>query len=318
MLPIIDVSGLAGADDKRLARIGFEIGEACRDTGFFYITGHGIDAATMDTVFEQSQLFFAQPTEAKTALALHANSGNRGYVHLRTEALDPGHNVDNKEAFNIGLELAPDDPDVLAGVPSRRMNMWPAMPDFRTTMLDYFSRLHQLGIDLHHAIAHDLGLAANHFDPLFTRPMATLRLLHYPDAISRRGDFGAGTHTDYGNLTILLTDDAGGLQVQRLDGEWIDAPYVPEAFVCNIGDCLMRWTNDVYKSTPHRVIEPIGRDRYSIAFFLDPNPDAMVEVLETCIGPDRPCKYAPITAADYLASRFAETYGFSKRDKVTV
>ena len=318
MLPIIDVSGLAGADEKRLAKISFEIGEACRDIGFFYITGHGIDTSTMERVFEQAQEFFALPQEQKAVLAIHETSGNRGYVHLRTEALDPGHNVDNKEAFNIGLELVPDDPEVLAGVPSRRMNMWPQLQAFRAVMLDYFNRVHQLGIDLHHAIAHDLGMETDHFDPLFTRPMATLRLLHYPDAKERRGDFGAGTHTDYGNLTILLTDDAGGLQVQRLDGEWIDAPYVPGAFVCNIGDCLMRWTNDVYKSTPHRVIEPVGRDRYSIAFFLDANPEAMVDVLESCIGPDRPRKYAPITAADYLASRFAETYGFGKRDKVTV
>ena len=318
MLPIIDVSGLAGADEKRLAKISFEIGEACRDIGFFYITGHGIDTSTMERVFEQAQEFFALPQEQKAVLAIHETSGNRGYVHLRTEALDPGHNVDNKEAFNIGLELVPDDPEVLAGVPSRRMNMWPQLRAFRAVMLDYFNRVHQLGIDLHHAIAHDLGMETDHFDPLFTRPMATLRLLHYPDAKERRGDFGAGTHTDYGNLTILLTDDAGGLQVQRLDGEWIDAPYVPGAFVCNIGDCLMRWTNDVYKSTPHRVIEPVGRDRYSIAFFLDANPEAMVDVLESCIGPDRPRKYTPITAADYLASRFAETYGFGKRDKVTV
>jgi isopenicillin N synthase-like dioxygenase len=317
MLPIIDLSQLSGGSEQQLARIGFEIGRACRDTGFFYIAGHGIDDATLRAVFEASHAFFALPLEQKTPLAIHPRSGNRGYVHLKTEALDPGQNVDNKEAFNIGLELPPDDPEITSGVPGRALNMWPSLPGFRTIMLDYFARLHRLGCDLHRAIATDLGVEPDYFEPLFTKPMATLRLLHYPDAVVRRGDYGAGAHTDYGNLTILLTDTAGGLEVQTIDGQWIAAPHVPGAFVCNIGDCLMRWTNDIYKSTPHRVVEPVGRDRYSIAFFLDANPDAVVDVLETCIGPDHPKKYPPITAADYLASRFAETYGFGKKEVST-
>jgi isopenicillin N synthase-like dioxygenase len=314
MLPIIDLSELRGADLSHLGRIGFEIGQACRDTGFFYITGHGIDAATIDNIFAASQAFFALPLEEKQQLAIHARSGNRGYVQLRTEALDPGHNVDNKEAFNVGLELAPDDTEIAAGVVGRALNMWPKLHGFRTTMLDYFARMHRLGCDLHKAITMDLGVEPLYFEPLFSKPMATLRLLHYPDAVTRRDQYGAGAHTDYGNLTILLTDDVGGLEVQTVEGKWVEATYVPGSFVCNIGDCLMRWTNDVYKSTPHRVIEPVGRDRYSIAFFLDANPEAKVEVLETCYGPDHPKKYEPITVADYLASRFAETYGFGKKE----
>jgi isopenicillin N synthase-like dioxygenase len=314
MLPIIDLSQLSGGSEQQLARIGFDIGRACRDTGFFYITGHGIDGVAMDAVFAAARAFFALPLEQKTPLAIHADSGNRGYVHLKSEALDPGRTIDNKEAFNIGLDLAPDDPEIAAGVPGRALNVWPQLPGFRATMLDYFARLHRLGCDLHKAIAMDLGVAPDYFEPLFTRPMATLRLLHYPDAGKARRDYGAGAHTDYGNLTILLTDEVGGLEVQTVDGQWIAAPHVPGAFVCNIGDCLMRWTNNIYKSTPHRVVEPLGCDRYSIAFFLDANPDAVVDVLETCIGPDHPKHYEPITAADYLASRFAETYGFGKKE----
>jgi isopenicillin N synthase-like dioxygenase len=128
--------------------------------------------------------------------------------------------------------------------------------------------------------------------------------------MARENALGAGAHTDYGNLTILALDDAGGLEVQRLDGAWVEAPPVPGAFVCNIGDCLMRWTNDVYRSTPHRVRNPAGRERVSVAFFLDAAPGAMVETIPSCISPDRPARYPPITAADYLASRFAATYGF--------
>ena len=218
-----------------------------------------------------------------------------------------------KAAFNIGLELPPDHPDVLAGKPFRAVNVWPdeaALPAFRATMLAYFDACHQLGIRLHQALANDLGIAENFFDNTLDRPLATLRLLHYPPRPERfePGQMGAGEHTDYGNITLLATDDAGGLEVQTRDGQWISPPNIPGALVCNIGDCLMRWTNDVYVSTPHRVVNPVGRERYSVAFFLDPNPDAVVECLPSCVTAERPARYAPITGAAYLKSRLDATY----------
>ncbi|MDB5819138.1 MAG: isopenicillin synthase family oxygenase, partial [Rhizobacter sp.] len=118
---------------------------------------------------------------------------------------------------------------------------------------------------------------------------------------------GAGVHTDYGNVTLLATDGVAGLQVRRRGGGWIDAPAVPGAFICNIGDCLMRWTNDVYVSTPHRVLQPVA-ERYSIALFVDPNPDARVAAIPSCVPAGEPPKYVPISAVDYLQSRFDSTY----------
>jgi isopenicillin N synthase-like dioxygenase len=119
-------------------------------------------------------------------------------------------------------------------------------------------------------------------------------------------------HTDYGNLTILATDGVAGLQVRARSGDWLDAPHIPGAFVCNIGDCLMRWTNDVYISTPHRVAIPV-QDRYSVAFFLDPNPDARVEVLQSCIAPGAASRYRPTSGADYLRERLTATYDHLKQ-----
>ena len=104
---------------------------------------------------------------------------------------------------------------------------------------------------------------------------------------------------------------SGGLEVRRRDGAWIKAPPIPGAFICNIGDCLMRWSNDTYVSTPHRVTSPPGRDRYSIAFFFDPNPDALIECLPGCAAPGQQPKYASILAADYLRQRLVATYGAS-------
>ncbi|MDF2115466.1 2-oxoglutarate and iron-dependent oxygenase domain-containing protein [Roseiarcaceae bacterium H3SJ34-1] len=296
-IPIIDAAEL---NTGGIAQLAERLGHACRQVGFFYLTGHGIPAADISNLFAMSHKFFALPTDEKARLAISATSANRGYVGLRTETLDPGKNVDDKEAFNVGVEGA-----------GPAANVWPELAEFRSTVLDYFDKVLALGVALHRPIAKDLDLDPHFFDSKLDRPMATLRLLHYPPASVRAdGQYGAGEHTDYGNLTLLLTDDAGGLEVRGLDGAWIAAPYIPGAFVCNIGDCLMRWTNDVYRSTPHRVINPPGRDRYSVAFFLDANADAPVAAVPSCVSTERPARYPPILAGDYLKERLSATYGF--------
>jgi isopenicillin N synthase-like dioxygenase len=310
-IPIIDVSGLAAGDAT--ARIAAEIGAACRGLGFFYITGHGVPAEQIARTMAAAHAFFAAPAAVKDAVRYSATSGNRGYVPMRGEALDPTKPADLKEAFNVGLELAADDPEIVAGARFRALNQWPALPGFRETLLAYFDATSALGRQLHRAFAVDLGLPVDFFNDKLDRPLATLRLLHYPPAPATlaAGQMGAGEHTDYGCVTLLLTDDAGGLEVRTRDGQWLKAPYVPGAFVCNIGDCLMRWTNDTYVSTPHRVINPAGRERFSIAFFLDPNPDAIVACLPSCITPHRPARYPPIRGDDHLQSKLDPTYAAS-------
>ncbi len=278
------------------------LGKACRETGFFYLTGHGIKTAG---IFAAARAFFAQPTKAKDALSIKRSPNNRGYVGLGHERLDENTPPDQKEAFNIGLELPPDDPELLARKPFRGVNFWPDIAGWRATALAYYAACTELTLAIHRGFARDLGLDADYFTPRLRRPMSTLRLLRYPSGDGK--DLGAGTHTDYGNLTILATDGVPGLQVRRRDGAWIDAPHIPGAFVCNIGDTLMRWTNDVYVSTPHRVVRP-ARERCSIAYFADPNPDAIVEALPTCLSPSGTPKYQPITAGAYLASRLDATY----------
>ena len=186
-------------------------------------------------------------------------------------------------------------------------------------MLGWYDACWQVGRRIHRALAVDLGLDPAYFEDKLDRPMATLRVLHYPPRpeFVQAGALGAGEHTDYGNLTLLATDAVPGLEVRTRDGQWLKAPVIEDAFVCNIGDCLMRWTNDVYVSTPHRVVSPGGQDRVSIAFFLDPNPDALVECLPGCSGPDRPSRYPPIAAADYLRQRLDATYAHRRAGQVT-
>src|SRR3954447_10961412 len=137
-IPIIDIAPLLAGDADGERNVAREVGRACRDIGFFYITGHGIPARTVADVFGMSGTFFTSPDSLKSAAAFIGAGGNRGYIQLGGEKLDPGKPADIKEAFNIGLELAADDPDLLAGKPFRARNLWPALPEFRTTMLDYF------------------------------------------------------------------------------------------------------------------------------------------------------------------------------------
>jgi isopenicillin N synthase-like dioxygenase len=301
-LPVIDLAGLASGEDAAFDRIAAEIGAACRTVGFFYVVNHGVATALMGEAFQRSAEFFAAPLPGKEALAIERVGGNRGYSGLRREALDPRRGADLKEAFNIGLDLAADDREIIAGAPFRTLNVWPAPPQFRTTMLAYFDACGTLARAIHRAIARDLALPPDYFAGKLDRPMATLRPLHYP-ASEGEGEIGAGEHTDYGNITLLATDEVGGLEAHRRDGAWVAAPPMPGAFIVNIGDCLMRWTNDVYVSTPHRVVNRSGRERYSIAFFFDPNPEALVEAIPSCIAPGATARYAPILAADYLKAR---------------
>ncbi len=315
-IPVIDLTPLTSGGSVGLKQAAAEIGQVCRTHGFFYIKNHGVHERLVTEAFVQSASFFAQPLAVKESLSITNSRNNRGYVAFEGENLDPGRPGDAKEAFNIGRELAPDDPDLLAGVPFHALNQWPTSPRFQATMLDYFAAQLALCTKLHRAFATDLGLDPDFFAPAIDRPLAVLRLLHYPPHPGRfdGSQYGAAPHTDYGNVTTLAQDDAGGLEVRTRDGRWIDATPVPDTFVCNIGDCLMRWSNDTYVSTPHRVVNRSGRERSSVVFFCDPNADAKVECLSTCTGPDRPARYPATTGAAYLKERLDATYKYRQAE----
>lgn len=305
-IPIIDLDPLRHGGEAGLAKVAAELGEACRGVGFFYVVNHGVPAELVAEAFGRSRAFFAEPIADKLEIAMDVVGGNRGYSGFMREALDPSYGRDKKEAFNIGLDLAPDDPGLKSGEPFRALNAWPKTPGFRATFLAYFDACSRLGDEIHRAFALDLGLPLDFFADKLDRPLATLRLLRYPPEPA--GEIGAGEHTDYGNITLLATDGVGGLEVRTRGGEWIAAPSIPEAFVINIGDCLMRWTNDVYVSTPHRVVSRGAGERYSMAFFLDPNPLAKVEAIPSCVPAGEKPKYPPILTHEYLSQRFEATF----------
>jgi isopenicillin N synthase-like dioxygenase len=301
-IPLFDITPLHEGDPAERLALARRIGEACRGIGFFAISGHGVPEALMADAFIAAQQVFALPSPAKDALSIRRHGHNRGYVGLGVEALDEKTAPDLKEAYNL-IWNGPD--------ASRPPNVWPPLDGWRERVQAYFDAALAVGRRLHRAFALDLGLPDDFFADKLDAPMATLRLLHYPATVGAdapRGQRGAGVHTDYGNVTLLATDGVAGLQVRTRDGRWLDVPALPGAFVCNIGDCLMRWSNEVYVSTPHRVLPP-ERERYSIAFFLDPNPDALVAALPGCVPPGEAPRHPPITAEAHLRERLAATYG---------
>ncbi len=317
-VPIIDVSPLVGTGDHRA--VGDLLGRACRDVGFFYVVGHGVDEGLQTRLEDLSRAFFARPIESKMRLRM-ALGGRawRGYFPVGGE-LTSGK-PDLKEGLYFGAELPDDDPMVIAKTPMHGANLFPDdLPGFRETVLDYMAAITRLGHALMGGLALSLGLDESYFaDHFMTRPLTLFRIFNYPsdpsfDPASPR--WGVGEHTDYGVLTILKQDDAGGLQVKSRD-RWVEAPPIPNAFVCNIGDMLDRMTRGFYRSTPHRVLNRSRRDRLSFPFFFDPDFDAEIHpiVSETSIGDDREERWdrASVhefrgTYGDYILGKVAKVF----------
>lgn len=308
-IPTVDLGGFR-TDRAELERVAREVGAAARGIGFFSVVNHGIPGELIDRTFAEARRFFALSQAEKERVSVMRSKHYRGYVRIGEETLDPTKAPDVKECFNAGPDLAPDDPDVLAGKPFAAVNLWPELPGFKAVLKAYHDANLELVVLLHRAFAIDLGIDEHYFASRLDKAVGILRLLRYPPhpGTFDGSQYGAGEHTDYGNLTLLAQDAVGGLEVRARDGAWIDVPPAPGAFVCNIGDCLMRWSNDVYVSTPHRVVNRAGRERYSIAYFGDPNADALVDILPNCLAPGEVPKYPPIAYSDYLQSRYDATY----------
>jgi isopenicillin N synthase-like dioxygenase len=308
-LPVIDVGGLRSSDPAPRAAVAARFRTACLDTGFFYVTNHGVDAAAIKRIFAAAKRFFDQPHGVKSRIAIRRN---RGYDGIGTQTLDQAMAPDRKESVLFGLDLAEDHPLVEAGLANHAPNPWPeGLPGWREDVSGYFGTMDGLARTLLRGMALSLDLPEDFFEPGFALQMSSVRLLHYPPHPTAHPDreLGAGAHTDWGLITILTQSAVGGLEVQLPTGEWIAATPIPGTFVVNVGDMMARWTNDHYRSTRHRVLNQSGGDRYSVAFFCDPSYHTRVACLPSCTSPDRPPRYAPTTCGEHLAEMYRKSYG---------
>ncbi len=315
-IPVIDMSAFQdGGSDYSVAQA---LGRAARDVGFFCITNHGVPESVVADAFTQSKAFFDLPSEQKNRYPIADSFPHqRGYVPVFGEELGMDETVDLKESFDLGLDLPTDDPDVLAGKPFYAPNVWPAeVPDFQRAITAYHDQMLVVSHMLGRAIALSLDLEEDFFTTRMQKPIANLRLLHYPPYQSVEGHkvIGAGAHSDYGFVTILLQDDTGGLQVQNPRGQWIEVPPIPGAFVINIGEMLAGWTNDLFVATQHRVMNVSGTDRYSIPLFLDMDYDVEVACLPTCLKAGETPRHEPVIAGEYITRRLDETFPFRRED----
>ncbi|WVQ82711.1 hypothetical protein IAT38_004843 [Cryptococcus sp. DSM 104549] len=308
--------------EKRQA-VASQIRDACLNAGFLYVKNHGVPLKVVDKTFEQSKEFFKLPAEVKQSVDITKSGGNfRGYMGLLTENNDPNNKGDMHEAFNIGLDPLLDpasfEQEVKEGELRHSENLWVEEKDwagakeFKQANLDYYAEVLKLGQSLFPLFALALNLPEDFFDDKIQHPAAIMRILFYPALGERKVDEltpGIGAHTDFECFTILRQDDVpSALQVQNRKGEWIDAPYMPDTFVINIGDQFARWTNDIFVSTRHRVLPALSKDRYSMPFFFGCDHDVPLIPPETCVSEDRPARYEVMTAGAYVHMRLSDIY----------
>lgn len=309
-LPVISLAPLARPSVADIQAVAAVIRAACAEFGVFYIVDHGVAPGIVDGAFDAARYFFAQPPE--TRQAIRVNRHNRGYLPL-FQTTYPGNKPDLKESFNMGVDLPPDDPAVVAGKPLHGTNQWPDLDCFRAPVEAYFAAMTALGRRMLAPLSLALGEDANFLASAYTHPIAFLRLFHYPpESRVAEGEYGAAEHTDYGLLTILAQDPLGGLEVRTRAGDIVPAPPIPGSFVVNIGDLVSDMTNGELRSAPHRVINRAGVARYSIPFFFDPSFDAEFATLPAHIAAGMTARLEPINFGKYLLAKFNRFYAYRK------
>lgn len=304
-IPVVDLS-------RPVPEVGDAIRRAAIDVGFFYIANHGVPAAVVQSAFAEAHKFFRAPDAVKESVRV--NDLHRGWLKPGGAKMEGAAKPDLKESFIFGLELPETDPDVVAGTPLMGPNQWPeAMPSLRPALSAYYAAILACGQHLLRGFAAALRLPEDHFEAAYAKPLARGTAIWYPPQPPDDPDrFGVSAHTDYGCITILAQDATGGLQVKNRAGEWIAAPPIPDTFVINIGDLMARWTNDLFVSTPHRVVNASGRERQSIATFYDPHFHTPIAVLPTCIEPGVPAAYPPTTCGAHIVGRFNRSFAYRK------
>ncbi|KAK0347381.1 hypothetical protein LTR02_002949 [Friedmanniomyces endolithicus] len=304
----IAASFLSSLEDRK--RIAVQIREACTTSGFFHITGHGVPEETRQAILALAKRYFKDvPRSKREAIHVRNSKYLRGYEPADYTYVNPGDweaedaAPETKEGFNWGYEAGLDptggdgqyrelDGEDVNG------NLWPSeedVPGFYETIKEYYGEVLGLARHLFRLFALSLDLPEEYFDPM---PL---------DPKQKDKQIGLGAHSDYECFTILLCSTAPGLEILSPDDQWIPAPAVKGSFIINVADFLMRWTNGVYKSTVHRVVNRTRDERYSVPFFFSINYDQMVETLPSCVSAENPSKYPPIKAGEYVLERLRAT-----------
>jgi isopenicillin N synthase-like dioxygenase len=312
-IPVLDLGPFLAGEAGALDRLGRQLYKASTEVGFYYVKNHGIAQDLIGCTFREAKRFHDLPLDEKRKIKVDANK--IGYFEVGSSVTKHSDLAKNAKpnlyaAFCMRRELAPDDPDILAGVPYRALNRWPEnLPGFRENMVAYGEAMEALGMRMLPILARALDLPADYFAASFEKPLVNLQLNYYPPQPHFYDDqYGIAPHTDRGFITILSQAQVPGLEIRTVDGRWVVAPVLPGHFLINTGDLLRHWTNDIFLSTPHRVVNLSGGERFSIPFFFKPDLPTRVECIPTCQSAERPAKYSPTTVLEFYDSFVKSNY----------
>lgn len=310
-VPILDIRRFDQRDAAERSAFVRELNTAYREFGFVGITRHEIPEALIADAYRAVKAFFALPIETKAKYEVPGSGGARGYTRFGVEHAKDSPAVDLKEFWHVGREHVPG----AAWTRDIPPNLWPTEVErFREATWALYQALESLGNRVLRAVALGLGLDESYFADKTDHGNSILRPIHYPPLVQGLGDpesVRSGQHEDINLITLLIGSGEPGLQVLSLKGEWIPVTTIPETIVVNVGDMLQRLTNNVLRSTTHRVVNPPSPfaevPRYSIPFFLHPNSEFLIKSLDGCVTADNPEHYPePITANEYLTQRLIE------------
>lgn len=307
-IPSVDLNDFISNDPDRKQQFVNQIGKAYEDIGFVALKGHFLSDELVDGLYSSVKAFFALPLETKEKYEIPGIGGQRGYTSFGKEHAKDKPEGDLKEFWHFGQYVDeahkaqydyPENVDVTE------------VPEFNSAGKEAYQQLEKTGIYVLRALAIYLGLDEYYFDDKVKNGNSILRPIHYPPIKEEpKGAVRAGAHGDINLITLLMGASAGGLQVLRKDGVWVDAIAEPDELVINVGDMLSRHTNNKLKSTIHQVTNPPkeewGKPRYSIPFFMHPVSDMKLNVLENCIDEENPKQFDDITAGEFLTQRLRE------------
>ncbi|MBS1300769.1 isopenicillin N synthase family oxygenase [Loktanella sp. SALINAS62] len=311
-LPLVSVADLWSGDPARVRAVADQMGRAAREYGFFRIRDHGIDLAIIERTYAAAERFFARPDSEKRRYYIGDSPNHRGYVPFTEKGDYPDEVNRSYEAFDLGLDLPQDDPDFLAGNRILGPNVWPDMPEFRKDVSTYYNRVSALGLMICSALEMHLNLPVGAMTNHMTKPISQLRLLHYVRnaATTDAKSVNMGAHTDYECLTLLHTRNRG-LQVMTQDDTWIDVPPDPAVLVVNIGDMLEAWSNGLFRSTPHRVLN-LSPERFSLPYFVAANYDTVIAPFPQLVSKKRGSRYEPFCAGQHLERMLVRDFPYFK------
>ena len=307
-IPSLDLRDFLSKDADRKEEFVQSIGKAFQEIGFCAVKGHLLSDDLVERLYKQIKLFFDLPYEVKAKYEFPQYSGQRGYVSFGKESAKGSKHGDLKEYWHFGQYIEEEEKEKYNYFPNIHVE---ELSEFNEVGREVYSTLEKTAKHILRALALYLNIEEDYFDQYIKNGNSILRPIHYPPILEDPKEaVRASAHGDINLITLLMGAHGKGLQVQHSNGDWIDAVASEDELMINIGDMLSRHTNNLLKSTVHRVVNPdrelLKKSRYSIPFFMHPVSEMKLNVLESCISDESPKSFDDITAGDFLNERLVE------------